>query len=161
MKTLFLTLFVAFFLVACSTETDMSLAINDPVGQPMLDSKGQKHTFSEYKGKWVIVNYWASWCKPCRKEIPELNKFSQKHRGKAVVIGVDVDKLNSHTELEALARRMDIHYTVTLTDPAPQLGVGKIDVLPTTLVIDPSGRVVKKLIGEQTQRNLERVTGLE
>lgn len=161
MKKLFLTVFAVFFLVACSNETDMSLAVNDPVGQPMVDSKGQKHTFSEYQGKWVVVNYWASWCKPCRKEIPELNKFAQKYRGKAEVIGVDVDKLNSHTELEALARRMGINYTVTLTDPALQLGVGTIDVLPTTLVIDPSGRVVKKLIGEQTQRNLERVTGLQ
>jgi len=121
------------------------------------NTQGQSFRFSDYHGKWVIINYWASWCRPCYKEIPELNAFYQKNKdNKAIIVGVDFD----HDQGRALRnkiQRMNIKFPVITTDPAKLFGIGHVPGLPASYVINPRGKLVKRLLGPQTRQGLEAV----
>jgi thiol-disulfide isomerase/thioredoxin len=129
------------------------------VGQ-VQDIAGQTLDFADLRGKWVIVNYWASWCAPCAKEIPELNAFYKDHGKKdAVILGVNYDGLPSN-KLQDLVIKMGIAYPVLASDPKAMLGIGQVPGLPASYLISPEGKVVKTLFGEQTQASLAAATGL-
>jgi thiol-disulfide isomerase/thioredoxin len=102
-------------------------------------------------GHWRIVNYWAIWCAPCREEIPELNRLDQETE--LVVFAVNYDGKQGE-QLASQAATMDIHFTMLAQDPGPALGVERPRVLPTTLLINPAGRVTDTLVGPQTQATL-------
>jgi thiol-disulfide isomerase/thioredoxin len=108
-------------------------------------------------GQWVVINYWAEWCKPCIKEIPELNALDKRYPA-VTVMGVNYDGLSGE-ELQAQAREFGIEFHLLTTDPAPQLGVARPVVLPTTLILDPQGRLTETLVGPQTLESLALVTG--
>jgi len=110
-------------------------------------------------GRWVLINYWAEWCKPCLEEIPELNAFAEAHSEQVSVFGVNYDGV----EGEALARvivRFGIDFPVLTRDPASLYKFARPEVLPVTIVINPEGIVQQRLVGPQTLANLKRVTGL-
>ena len=110
-------------------------------------------------GRWVLINYWAEWCKPCLEEIPELNAFAEAHSEQVSVLGVNYDGV----EGEALARvivRFGIDFPVLTRDPASAYKFARPEVLPVTIVINPEGIVQQRLVGPQTLANLKRVTGL-
>lgn len=106
------------------------------------------------QGKWVLINYWATWCGPCREEIPDLNKFAQANAN-VQVYGVNYDGLEGEPLANAIAD-LGIAFPSLNTDPAPQLGVARPTVLPTTLLLGPDGRVIATLTGPQTQESLAR-----
>lgn len=122
---------------------------------------GNNIKLSDYRGKWIIINYWASWCEPCAKEIPQLNAFYKSHVGKdAIVLGVNYDGL-ALTKLAELVKKMGIQYPVLTKDPKNLIGVEHIPGLPATYVISPQGKLVQSLYGEQTQLSLEQAIGLK
>jgi len=129
--------------------------------QPALqDMNGKPIHLSDYKGKWVVINYWASWCHPCQLEIPELNAFYFAHKDKdAVVLGFNYDQVPT-AELPALAQRMGVFFPTLATDPASLLGVVSLPGLPISFLIGPDGQLKKTLLGEQTQKTLETAMGL-
>lgn len=104
----------------------------------------------------VLINYWAEWCKPCLTEIPELNRFNRERSG-VQVVGVNFDGVSGEA-LEALINKFSIEFPVLATDPAPGLGVPRPGVLPTTLVLNTRGEVVRTLLGPQTFESLDAVT---
>jgi len=111
------------------------------------------------KGRWVLINYWAEWCKPCLEEIPELNAFAEAYGEQVSVLGVNYDGV----EGEALARvivRFGIDFPVLTQDPASIYKFNRPEVLPVTFVINPEGVVQQRLVGPQTLADLKRVTGL-
>ncbi len=111
------------------------------------------------KGRWVLINYWAEWCKPCLEEIPELNAFAEAYGEQVSVLGVNYDGV----EGEALARvivRFGIDFPVLSQDPASIYKFNRPEVLPVTFVINPEGVVQQRLVGPQTLADLKRVTGL-
>ena len=103
------------------------------------------------QGHWRIVNYWAVWCGPCREEIPELNRLHEETD--LVVLAVNYDGKHGE-ELASQAATMNIGFRMLAQDPAPGLGVERPRVLPTTLLVDPAGRVTDTLVGPQTQETL-------
>ena len=103
------------------------------------------------QGHWRIVNYWAVWCGPCREEIPELNRLHEETD--LVVFAVNYDGKQGE-ELASQAATMNIDFRMLAQDPAPGLGVERPRVLPTTLLVDPAGRVTDTLVGPQTQETL-------
>ena len=119
--------------------------VQKPVVFKTLD--GETYTFDEFEGQWVVVNYWAIWCGPCRKEIPELNELN--HRDDVVVIGVDWDASPVDKTAE-YAQAMGIEFTTSIDDPAGFLGQDKPNLLPTTFIINPEGKVINVLKGGQT-----------
>jgi thiol-disulfide isomerase/thioredoxin len=108
------------------------------------------------KGQWVVINYWARWCKPCVKEIPELNKLNQQHTD-ITVLGVNYDGATGDDLASQLAE-FGVEFASLETDPAAQLGIPRPVVLPTTIVLGPDGQVVDTLVGPQTLESLEAAT---
>lgn len=111
----------------------------------------QRTQLEDLRGQWVLVNYWAQWCKPCIEEIPELNAFDARHTDVAV-LGVNFEGTTGD-ELTRQEKSLGIAFP-TIDDPSAQLGIPRPAVLPTTLLIDPTGTVVKQLLGPQTAETL-------
>jgi len=110
-------------------------------------------------GQWLLLNYWAQWCKPCIEEIPELDAFARAHAGKVRVLLVNFDGATGE-ELAQQARTLGIPAELLLEhDPAPELGLATPQALPTTYVIGPDGKQRGMLQGPQTVASLEEAIG--
>ncbi len=121
----------------------------------LKDLHGHDIAFSSLKGKWVLINYWASWCKTCVAEIPEFNRFYHKHEQDPVaVFAVNYDALPSPQQ-QSLIQKLKIQYPSLRSDPAFALGLGDIIGVPVTFVFNPQGELVNTLYGGQDLRALE------
>lgn len=114
-------------------------------------------TLDRYSGRWLVINYWAAWCKPCIEEIPELNRLDRIHAD-VVVIGVNFDGVRGE-ELDRQVRELGVAFPVLAVDPAAELGVARPVVLPTTLLVDPAGELRQTLVGPQTLESLTAALG--
>jgi cytochrome c biogenesis protein CcmG/thiol:disulfide interchange protein DsbE len=114
---------------------------------------GPKVTVESLRGKPAIVNFWASWCEPCREEAPHIRRFHERNRGRVNVVGV------SYTDNAPGARRFIERYGWTfpnLSDPEGLAGA-EYDLvgLPVTVVLDSDGRIAQRLSGPQTEAKLD------
>jgi thiol-disulfide isomerase/thioredoxin len=109
------------------------------------------------RGHWVVVNYWAEWCKPCIKEIPELNQLAREHP-ELKVFGVNYDD-ETGEELMAQVEKLGIEFPLLGVDPAAELGIPRPAVLPTTFILTPEGELAATLVGPQTLESLVAATG--
>lgn len=114
---------------------------------------------ADFQGRWVVINYWAQWCKPCLEEIPELNVFAEKHP-EVAVLGVNFDGAMGE-ELARQVAAFKIEFSLVLEDPAAVLGVPRPQALPTTLILNPQGEIVATLMGPQTLETLRGAVGLD
>jgi thiol-disulfide isomerase/thioredoxin len=112
------------------------------------DIYGKPYHFAMHTGKWIVLNYWATWCQFCINEIPELNKFADAIKNKPVIFfAVNYDNV-SDGEQQAFAVDHGIHYLLLHNNPFETLiSRTRISTLPTTFVISPDGRV-QELNGE-------------
>ena len=106
------------------------------------------------RGQWVLVNYWAIWCKPCIQEHPELNELDHS-RSNVTVLGVNYDNL-AGDELQSQLDELGVEFATLPEDPAAQLGVASPQVLPTTFILDPEGNLGSTLVGPQTLDSLNQ-----
>ena len=128
-------------------------------GEPDYNTlDGRTGQFEDWRGRWVLINYWAEWCKPCIEEIPELNHFHESDAARAQVFGVNFDGGPVERQLQQ-ARQLDIQFPVLRDDPAVALGWERPEALPTTVVIDPEGRLRAQLRGPQTLADLRAAIG--
>jgi thiol-disulfide isomerase/thioredoxin len=111
----------------------------------------------ELRGQWVVINYWAQWCKPCIEEIPQLNALDTQY-SQVTVLGVNYDGATG-TDLEQQRQKLGVAFASMEADPAAPLGTTRPVVLPTTLIVDPAGQLVATLIGPQTLKSLAQATG--
>lgn len=118
------------------------------------DLHGTQIPVSTLKGKWVVLNYWAPWCKPCQDEIPILNKFYESTPDVAV-FGINYDRL-SIEEQQELATRFNLKYQSLLRESATSLHLGNIDVLPATFIINPAGKISERIYGKLTAKTLQK-----
>lgn len=121
----------------------------------MVDSKGKTHTLAQYKGKWVLVNFWATWCPPCLEEIPDLVALHENKKNNLVVLGVAMDYRDPETVLQ-FSDQMMVTYPVILGDRKMAAQVGSIPGLPTTYLYNPQGKVVAYNVGALTREAVER-----
>jgi thiol-disulfide isomerase/thioredoxin len=120
------------------------------------DAPDTRQGLEQLRGQWVLINYWAQWCKPCIEEIPELNALDRKYDN-VTVLGVNFDGATGE-ELANQTRQLGLAFASLEQDPAAELGVPRPVVLPSTLVLDPEGRLVTTLVGPQTLASLEEAT---
>ncbi|KTD24065.1 MULTISPECIES: TlpA family protein disulfide reductase [Legionella] len=121
----------------------------------LKDTSGHRIPFDSLKGKWVLINYWASWCQPCLDEIAELNRFYKKSSDKVALFAVNYDSLPLSHQL-ALIRKYNISYPSLQYNPARELKLGDIRGVPATFVFSPEGKLRDALYGNQTVESLNR-----
>jgi cytochrome c biogenesis protein CcmG, thiol:disulfide interchange protein DsbE len=111
-------------------------------------------TLADLRGKPALINFWASWCDPCRKEAPELESFYRAHKGHVGMVGIDYN--DDPSSARDFVREFDLTYPM-LRDPNAVYGdrYGLVG-LPTTVIIDSSGRIQASLRGPQTTETLSR-----
>jgi thiol-disulfide isomerase/thioredoxin len=130
-------------------------AFADPVDFTLNDVDGKPRSLSEFRGKWVIVNYWATWCPPCLDEIPDLVEFHEKHKDKdAVVLGINFEEADRENLLEFVDQHF-MTYPVLSMDPVPVTPLGPVLGLPTTYIISPQGERVARQEGPITGAAIE------
>ena len=119
------------------------------------DTAGKTHTLAQYKGKWVIVNYWATWCPPCLEEVPDLVALYDSRKNKDVmVLGVVFD-YKTTAEVAEYVDDMLMSYPIVLGDEGVTRQIGSAQVLPTTYIYNPRGILVKTKRGLVNKRYLE------
>jgi thiol-disulfide isomerase/thioredoxin len=122
----------------------------------LTDTAGKRHVLGEYKGRWVVVNFWATWCVPCIQEIPEIAEFSRTYP-RVAVIGVAMDADNP-AKVKQFAQKTGHTYPLVLADDRVEKQLGEPKALPTTRVYDPSGKVVYDRPGRVDVKALEGLT---
>lgn len=121
----------------------------------LTDSEGKTHTLADYRGKWVIVNFWATWCPPCLEEIPDLVAISDA-REDVQVFGVAMGYQDPQQVLQ-FAEGMFVDYPIVLGDEKTARQIGKVVGMPTTFVYDPKSRLAQRYVGKVTREQLERM----
>jgi thiol-disulfide isomerase/thioredoxin len=127
---------------ACMPATAMNLT----------DLQGQTHTLETYRGKWLVLNVWATWCAPCIKEMPELEALSHA-RGDVAVIGLAADG-NNVPRLRQFAKALRVTYPIVAGNDA-LMKEFKVQAYPTTLLYNPDGKLVMTRLGQVTRVELE------
>ena len=119
-----------------------------------VDQYGRKVTAEQLEGQWLVINYWAQWCGPCRAEVGELNTLAQQVSVLPVlVLGVNFDQLQG-SQLTQASSELGINYRVLAQDPAARWQLPRSEVLPVTYIIDAQGTLRERLLGEQTAAGL-------
>jgi len=128
------------------------------------DENGKEVSFKEYtKGKVVFLNIWATWCPPCRKEVPDIVKISKKLKNKDfVVVGVSVDLgPTARKKVESFVKAQGINYVNILDVEKKLKSTMEINSYPTTIIIDKDGKIAEKIVGMQSypafMRSINRV----
>ena len=122
-------------------------------GFTLTDSAGKKLALSAYKGKWVLINFWATWCPPCLKEIPDLVSLYESRKD-VMVIGIAMDYRDPETVMK-YADSLSISYPVVFGDKKIAAQIGPVSMLPTTYLFDPDGKPAAYKIGLVSRTDLE------
>jgi thiol-disulfide isomerase/thioredoxin len=147
-------LFAAASLVFCLTTSLQAQEDRQPVirfvrnPEPAPEFKltaldGQPVSIAAFKGKVVLVNFWATWCGPCRAETPDLVKLQTKYKDRLQIIGLAVD-VDSTEDVKQFAESFGINYPIAVSTDKTRIQYGGVAALPTSFVIDPEGRIVQK-----------------
>ncbi|MBP3984702.1 TlpA family protein disulfide reductase [Pseudoxanthomonas helianthi] len=119
---------------------------------PAVD--GSTYELAAHRGRWVVVNFWATWCGPCLKEMPELSTLDQR-RGDIDVVGLAYDDIETK-DMQAFLKEHPVAYPIVIVDTfSPPADFATPRGLPTTYLIAPDGKVAKQFLGPVTAREIE------
>ena len=126
------------------------------VDMPLTAVNGSKTNLDRYQGKWLVVNYWATWCPPCIVEMPELQSFHDENvDNNAMVVGINAENI-SQQRLQTFLDDYFITYPNFVSGPTQQSELGLIPGLPTTFLVTPEGEVVARQVGPVTRDMIEQ-----
>src|SRR5690554_2686127 len=147
------------FLLVILAFTVGLLSACQPASDFQTDDRGGM-AWQQLRGQYVVVNYFAEWCAPCLRELPELNEFHHLYGDQVTLLGVSFDGLNNQ-ELAQLRETYDIQFPLVQNEPAPNLPFAQPNALPATYIVTPDGEVKGPLLGEQTIESLAAATGAD
>jgi thiol-disulfide isomerase/thioredoxin len=154
-------LFIALFTtVVFSAHAERAPVTPAPVWK-LKDVEGNLVSSEQFKGKVVVVDFWATWCPPCRAEIPGYVKLQEKYgKDGLVVVGISLDQQGPGIVKEFMAKNK-MNYPVVMGDEAVAQSFGGIEAIPTTFIIDRAGNIRdKKIGGEEAAVFEKRLLGL-
>ena len=125
----------------------------------MTDTNGRTHRLSDYRGKWVLVNLWATWCPPCLEEIPDLISLYNANKDSLLVIGLSVDAPAAKKSVLDFIKKKNITYPIVLGDYNMASQIGEVEGLPTSYIFDPTGKLVAQQAGVITRGDVEKYIG--
>ena len=127
----------------------------------LLNLKGEKVDSADFRGKVILLNFWATWCSPCRQEIPGLNDlYHQYKEGGVAVIGIALDRGGAE-EIQKFVKKFRVDYINAIGDEAVVKafsripGIGPIEGIPVTFIIDRKGQICRRFVGFTEKRVLE------
>lgn len=123
----------------------------------LIDADGKSHSLADYRGKWLIVNFWATWCPPCLEEIPDLVAIKEARKD-VEAIGIAMEFLDAKQVMQ-FADAMFVNYPIVLGDRKVADSIGQVDGLPTTFIYDPQGKLAERHVGKITRKQIERIIG--
>ncbi len=116
-------------------------------GFTLIDLDGKKVSLADFRGKPVLIDFWATWCGPCKLEMPWIAEFSQKYAGQGlVVLGLVTDSPGNET-IRKTASRSGVSYPVLMADDKVEDAYGGVDYLPENFYVDRSGKVAIETFG--------------
>ena len=119
------------------------------------DLSGNVHHIEQYRGKWVVVNYWGSFCGPCIKEMPELSIFHNEHKDDdAIVLGINQEDIPAKL-LANFTKNLNVNFPSLKVPFEEVTPFGSVTVLPSTFIINPQGKLVARQAGVITVQMLE------
>jgi len=148
----FVAALIAVSLATGSTAPPKTYPAAAPFSLTALGGSGAKVSLSQYKGKPVIINFWASWCSPCQKETPLLASWYKQQHGKVALLGLDEN--DSSTSALAFAKAKGITYPVGFDPTTIAAGAYGVDALPQTFFLNAQHRIVDHIAGAVTTAEL-------
>lgn len=136
-----------------STTSSPPVSVSAP-DLSLKDLNGNRINTGDYRGKIVLVNFWAAWCVPCAKEIPDFMKLEQKYGGKLQVIGISID--DNESELRAFYKNHNMDYPVVRGDQKIADAYGGVPGLPTTYIVDQENHIRGRQVGSTDFPRLEQ-----
>lgn len=140
--------FIGFLVWGLVQKGESSLAIGKPVPVATLPTlpEGEEGSLADYRGRWVLLNVWASWCGPCKAESPALDRFEKKNRDRITVLGIDTKDLSE--DALRFMREFDIDYP-QLRDASGDYTDGELKTtgVPESFLVDPDGNLVAHYSG--------------
>lgn len=136
-----------------------SVGMTDDLGQvpdfTLESTNGSSVSLADSNGKIRVIDFWATWCPPCRKGIPEFVELYDEYKGQGVeVIGISMDQ-GGMDVVRPFAERMNMNYPVLLGDAKVVADFGGVKAIPTAFVVDQKGNIIKKYIGYQPKAVFE------
>ena len=125
-----------------------------------VDVNGHHHDLAQYKGKWVLVNFWATWCPPCRREIPDLIALAKHDSKDLVILGVAMD-YQDPKQVVRFAASEGINYPIILGTDEVTDQIGQVSGLPTSYLYDPQGKMVAFNVGALSREALEHYIAMK
>jgi len=127
----------------------------EPPAFTLKDLDGKVVRLSDYKGRPVVVDFWATWCQPCRASLPHLNTLHDRYSEKGlVVLGLSVDD-SGPQRVKRFADHLGLHFRLAMADERVLDAFGPIRSIPTTFFIDKKGQVVRRVVGYIDEETME------
>ena len=149
---------IVFGLMGCGQGTNVGDAGSSDMAPDFTlnDLDGRSFSFSKTRGKVVILDFWATWCPPCREEIPHFVSLYRAYRGKGLeIVGVALDQGGANA-VKPFAEANGINYPVVIGNQKVTVDYGGIRGIPTTFIIDRKGNIVEKFIGYRDKAVFEK-----
>ena len=108
---------------------------------------GEEVSLSDFEGKVVLLDFWATWCPPCRRGVPDLVEIQKKYKDELVIIGISLDNQSTVADIEPFIEEYGINYPVVLGNQQVVNDYGNIQAIPTSFIIDQSGNIKQTHVG--------------
>ena len=126
------------------------------------NEEGQELNLASYKGKVIVINFWATWCPPCRSEIPDFISVYNKYKSQGVeFLGISLDSQLDIDELADFVAENEINYQIILDDGNLDHAFGGVEAIPTTFIIGKDFRLKEMHVGSLDEAGLEKLIKLE
>lgn len=119
---------------------------------------GEKVQLSDFKGKKVMINFWATWCPPCKAEMPDMQKFYEQYGDQVTILAINIDP---EYDVKGFVQQMNISFPILLDDQDKVSSAYKILTIPTTFIIDEKGIIQYKQLSAMSFDMMKKITAVE
>jgi thiol-disulfide isomerase/thioredoxin len=155
MKPFLLALVSSLLVAAAAVHAEPVPATVAPAWK-LKDVNGKSVSFEQFKGKVVVIDFWATWCGPCRMEIPGYVELQKKYaKDGLVVIGVSIDE-GGPKDVKSFIEKYGVDYRIVMGNEAVAKAFGGVEIIPTTFIIDRSGKIRDRKVGAEPTEEFEK-----